>query len=178
MMTTIGIPMSMVGIARRMMLLKRSYLGRECRCFNSASMSLSSKLLHPAPICVIERRHVKGSLLCFGACSPLYVDCSRWRKTNANPHCYCLTQLPLQVPPLDHLRQNWIKPLLVRCFLPVNKRMNSLLIHRFWRSLVARAALRNRFAELGVSESKSGETTPLCMLFGFTQIVHWSTCAF
>ena len=43
--------------------------------------------------------------------------------------------------------------------------MNSLLIHRFWRSLVARAALRNRFAELGVSESKSGETTPLCMLF-------------
>ena len=45
------------------------------------------------------------------------------------------------------------------------------IIYWFHRFLAARAALCNRFAELGVL--KSGETAPLCMLFGFIQMVHW-----
>ena len=89
----------------------------------------------------------------------LHVRCSLWHN-NTNPNPPSSTQLPLQRPPLDHLNRSWIKPLLV-CSQSI--KMISLLIHRFWHSLVARAALRHRLAELG---NATGETTPLCMLFG------------
>ena len=73
--------------------------------------SLNSKLLLSVPICVMSR----NIFPLFRRLHPL-VRCSLRRNTNANP--LPLTQLPFQVPPLDHLRRSWIKPLPARRFSP------------------------------------------------------------
>ena len=138
--------MSMVGVVQRML---GTTMSKEIRCYWMATFQNLS--------CLFQ------SLL------PL-ACCSLWHDINANPHS--LTQLPLQGTWLDHLHWSWIKLLLVCSQLT---RMNSLLKYHLWCSLVAWAALHNRFAVLG---NTMGETTPLCMLFGDTpQIVHWSTFA-